>query len=175
MTELGGANFSLNAGCIFSIDTNGTEFKKMLDFNVTNGENPFGNLTVFGNMLYGMAAGGGINGNGIVFKIDTSTVASINSLSQTTNAITLFPNPNNGIFTIQSSVVSGQSSVEIYNVMGQKVNVATLKPVRTIYPGGQVQCDYKLDISSQPSGVYFYRVLNNVGGVVGEGKFVVTH
>ncbi|HTB30451.1 MAG TPA: hypothetical protein VK808_00395, partial [Bacteroidia bacterium] len=48
----------------------------------------------------------------------------------------VFPNPNTGIFTI--SLVGAQNfvpTIEVYNVMGQKVNFATLK---------QVQGDYEI-------------------------------
>ncbi len=81
-------------------------------------------------------------------------------------SLSIFPNPSSGKFTIQLSGVSGKSSVEIYNVMGQRVTIATLK---------QVQGDYKIDLTSQPNGIYLYRVISEEGNLLGDGKFVITH
>ena len=39
----------------------------------------------------------------------------------------------------------------------------------------QVQHDYEINISNQPSGVYFYRVLNEDEGLIGSGKVIVQH
>src|SRR5438477_373196 len=56
MTTAGGAS---NNGCIFSINTDGSGYKDFFDFSLTNsnGGSPFGDLTMFGNMLYGMTTG----------------------------------------------------------------------------------------------------------------------
>jgi len=77
--------------------------------------------------------------------------------------ITVYPNPNNGQFTIESSI-SGASSVEIYNVLGEKVltkNLSTPKGVNTI------------NISNQPNGVYLYRIISDNGDLLGEGRISV--
>ncbi len=69
MAYYGGAN---NDGCIFSINTNGTGFKDIFDFNWTDGALPSGNLILSGRVLYGMTWGGNIYGDaGVVFSIDT--------------------------------------------------------------------------------------------------------
>lgn len=49
-------------------------------------------------------------------------------------------------------------------MMGQKVTIETLN---------QVQGDNLIDISGQPNGIYFYRVLNRDGILLGEGKMVI--
>ncbi|HTA27680.1 MAG TPA: T9SS type A sorting domain-containing protein, partial [Bacteroidia bacterium] len=87
----------------------------------------------------------------------------INAISNS-SAITVYPNPNNGSFTIQSSVVSGKSLVEIYNVLGEKVY--SNQPLAN----SQQLISINLD---QPSGVYFYRVVNESGSLLGEGKLVI--
>ena len=69
MTSAGGANAY---GSIFSIDTNGTGFKKLLNFTDTNGASPLGSLTLFGKELFGMASSGGANNSGCIFSIDTN-------------------------------------------------------------------------------------------------------
>ncbi len=75
--------------------------------------------------------------------------------------INIYPNPNNGSFTIQSSAVSGQSSVVIYNVLGQNIYNATLD-------AGKTQINF-----TQTPGVYFYRILSLDGKALSEGKLVV--
>jgi uncharacterized repeat protein (TIGR03803 family) len=59
-------------GCIFYIDTDGSGYKDMHDFNDTGGEAPFGDLTLSGSMLYGMTPGGGEFYDGVIFSIDTN-------------------------------------------------------------------------------------------------------
>ena len=67
MTNGGGAN---GDGNIFSINTNGTGYTDMLDFNNTNGSEPDGDLTLSGGLLYGMAYQGGSFGYGVIFSIN---------------------------------------------------------------------------------------------------------
>jgi len=70
MTYWGGAN---NDGVIFSVDTNGNKYRDLLDFNsATNGTNPQGNLTLSGNVLYGMSTSKGTHNGGYIFSIDTN-------------------------------------------------------------------------------------------------------
>jgi uncharacterized repeat protein (TIGR03803 family) len=70
MTQNGGAN---NAGCIFSVSTTGTNYTILHSFSIStsDGESPYGDLTLSGTTLYGMADQGGANGEGIVFSIST--------------------------------------------------------------------------------------------------------
>jgi hypothetical protein len=77
--------------------------------------------------------------------------------------VSIFPNPNNGEFMIRSSAVSAQSSIEIYNVLGQPVFAEIRQPAD----------DNLININSQPSGIYFYRVIAEGGNLLGEGKFVI--
>jgi uncharacterized repeat protein (TIGR03803 family) len=69
-------------GTIFRINTDGTDFTNMHNFSAgstnslgiytnSDGANPIAGLVLSGNMLYGTADGGGTNGNGIVFAINT--------------------------------------------------------------------------------------------------------
>ncbi|MBP9689174.1 MAG: T9SS type A sorting domain-containing protein [Bacteroidia bacterium] len=66
-TRLGGIN---NNGAIFKIQTNGTAYTKLFDFDgTTNGGNPYGSLISDGSFLYGLTREGGANFNGVAFKI----------------------------------------------------------------------------------------------------------
>ncbi len=84
------------------------------------------------------------------------------------SSIHLFPNPSNGIFTIQanSQQLLANSYLEIYNVLGAKV-----------YSHYQISksSNYQIDLSNQHNGIYLYRVLNENGGLIGEGKVVIAH
>ncbi len=69
MTYQGGAN---GDGLIFSIDTNGSGYKDLLDFDNAHGYYPNDSLTFSGKTLFGMASYGGANGDGLIFSIDTN-------------------------------------------------------------------------------------------------------
>jgi hypothetical protein len=57
-------------------------------------------------------------------------------------------------------------NIEIYNVLGEKVYSTNLPQT----PKGALS---DIDLSEQPNGVYFYRILSENGVLVGEGKLVV--
>jgi hypothetical protein len=61
-------------------------------------------------------------------------------------------------------IASGAQTLVVYNVLGEKVITETLP-----YPNG----DNTIYLSGKPTGVYFYRVLNENGGLIGEGKIIV--
>lgn len=87
----------------------------------------------------------------------------INPITSSNLAVTLFPNPNGGVFTIQlkSEELRVKSCVEIYNVLGEKVY-------------SRVICNSQFVIDlNQPSGIYLYRILNEEGSVLGSGKIIV--
>ncbi|HTA27875.1 MAG TPA: T9SS type A sorting domain-containing protein, partial [Bacteroidia bacterium] len=88
-----------------------------------------------------------------------------NTCCPTIDNISLYPNPNNGQFTIQSSVVSDMWSVEIYNVLGQKVYSQS-----TIH-----NPQFIVNISSQPNGMYLIRILDKDGTLVSQKKVVKTN
>ncbi|HTA27720.1 MAG TPA: T9SS type A sorting domain-containing protein [Bacteroidia bacterium] len=79
------------------------------------------------------------------------------------NNVLLFPNPNAGKFNIQLSKLDGKFMLEIYNVLGEKVYSSTLKPSAL----------NEISLSSQTSGMYLYRVIDEKGQLQGEGKFII--
>ncbi|MBI4945508.1 MAG: T9SS type A sorting domain-containing protein [Bacteroidetes bacterium] len=71
MTFWGGAN---NKGVIFKIMPDGIGYSPLFDFTGTpNGSAPYGSLIFDGGFLYGMAAYGGTNGFGTIFKVSGGT------------------------------------------------------------------------------------------------------
>ena len=74
-TRYGGSNSS---GSVFAINTDGTGFTNLYSFTESDdngfnedGELPFAGLILFSNTLYGTTFGGGTNGNGVIFAINT--------------------------------------------------------------------------------------------------------
>jgi hypothetical protein len=85
----------------------------------------------------------------------------VNEIS-TSSSISVYPNPNNGVFTMQLSGISGKSSVEVYNILGEKVY-------------SQFTIDNSpLTINLKESaGIYLYRVLSADGNSIASGKVIV--
>jgi trimeric autotransporter adhesin len=78
----------------------------------------------------------------------------------------LFPNPNNGNFTLQianSYQLMVNSQIEVYNMLGEKI-------ANSQWPTANSQM--QMDLSTRPNGVYFYR-LTNTNGVIGTGRFII--
>jgi uncharacterized repeat protein (TIGR03803 family) len=165
----GGAH---DSGCIYSFNTTGSVYKDLFDFSGANGMNPYGAITTSGNMLYGMTQFGGTSYNGVVYSFQyKSSGTGINELSVVSCQWSVYPNPSSGKFTIQASGVSGhpdsyRESVCVYNVLGGKVYSLPI-----IMSGFNSQ--FSIDLSSQPNGVYFYRVVGEDGSAIGEGKMVI--
>ena len=93
-----------NAGCVFSIDTNGTGFTVLHSFTYygSDGGRPYGSLILSGNALYGATTYGGEYGNGTLFAVNTNgtgftvlytfTASQNNSLGYSTNSDGANPN-----------------------------------------------------------------------------------
>lgn len=97
-------------------------------------------------------------------KVSKGIVEAVNSIYSLAGNVAVYPNPNSGNFTIQLSGVSNQSLVEIYNMLGEKV-FAEMLP--------SSQNNNLIDLTGQPNGVYFYRVLQVDGSLVGSGKLII--
>jgi uncharacterized repeat protein (TIGR03803 family) len=74
------------SGTLFSVDTNGVNFKIVYTFssNITgnsDGANPNGGLVLAGRALYGTTFGGGDGGSGVIFRLDTNNLAFSNIYS----------------------------------------------------------------------------------------------
>ena len=73
MTRDGGKNktgmFGLGGGVIFSFDPVSSTYTKLIDFDGTNGANPYGSLLQASDgKLYGMTSAGGSNDSGVIFS-----------------------------------------------------------------------------------------------------------
>jgi hypothetical protein len=97
------------------------------------------------------------------YGCDTGLLA-VNEVKPNMVSAVVYPNPSNGKFNVQLSETSSQLSVEVYNVLGEKV----LSQLSTVnYP-------LSIDLSSQPTGIYLYRVTNKDGAPIASGKLVIS-
>ncbi len=97
----------------------------------------------------------------------------INEPAQANATMQLFPNPNNGVFQLEINNYPNGSlrdelgenkTVEIYNILGEKVYSETLNTKHSTL---------NIDLSSQSNGIYLCRVISERGELAGEGKFII--
>lgn len=92
------------------------------------------------------------------FFIADSALGAVSDIANNRNVI-VYPNPSNGMFNIQLLMANGTTStMDIYNVFGEKVFTSTIN-----------QQPLTVDFTYQPSGIYFYRILNDTI-VIATGK-----
>jgi hypothetical protein len=92
----------------------------------------------------------------------------INEITSQKYSISLFPNPNNGQFTIEvkSEEPEVKGKVEIYNVLGEKV-YSQFSSVTAD------ESQLSINIGNQPSGVYLFKIIDETDNVLKAGKFVI--
>jgi len=97
--------------------------------------------------------------------IKNITGVGVGTISSGAGQIIVYPNPSNGEFTvsIKNYELGITSSVEVYNMLGEKIYSQFLIP----------NSSFLIDLSNKPNGIYFYRILSDVGGVLGEGKLII--
>ncbi len=81
--------------------------------------------------------------------------------SNTLTELKVYPNPNSGIFTVQSSELSGVDKLQLYSVSGQ-----LMQEIRLTNLSQQIELDY-------PNGMYFM-TLSNPQGVKGMTKITIS-
>ncbi|SHI70638.1 T9SS type A sorting domain-containing protein [Flavobacterium haoranii] len=90
------------------------------------------------------------NSCGLTNVIVTDNCAMSNE-SFTTNNITIAPNPSNGIFTLSFTTTLENATIEVYNLLGQKVYISKLNNLDI----------YNLDLSGFTSGTYLLKINSN--------------
>jgi uncharacterized repeat protein (TIGR03803 family) len=156
-------------GNIITVKTDGSGFRQLYVYDSlgTTGKFPEEcNLSILDNMLYGMTTFGGTNDSGVVFRIDSNSTAGIFNVNDNNGFIQCYPNPSTGRFTFQiSNAEQGISNIEVFDLLGQKV-----------YSSFNIQGSiFDIDLAFQPNGTYFYRVLEEDGCSIGEGKLLIEH
>ena len=107
---------------------------------------------------------GDTTGNSTVAKDFWEFDPSGNGVNEIENkiSVSVFPNPSSGIISIKSD--KEISSIEILNVLGEKVYSSSNNTHLTTY---------KIDLGKQPKGIYFYRVAVSSAGEVATGKIII--
>jgi hypothetical protein len=106
-----------------------------------------------------------LSGNGAAMYIDNINIGGIPTSTPnvySNPSVRVYPNPNNGQFTIGITGISGNFFVKIYNVLGQEVYTEQLK-----------NQDTQINLSSQPDGIYIYRVFSETGSAISTGRLVI--
>ena len=113
-----------------------------------------GNLYVGGEMFSTI---GGTSANNVAEYTAPTGIASISNA----NGISIYPNPSNGLFTVEQNAENHNVKIEVYNVLGEEVYVNSFSTLRT-----------NIDITAQASGIYIYRMLNADGSLLSTGKII---
>ena len=105
----------------------------------------------------------GIASDSYTISLPCAQTTNISQSKPALNSIRVYPNPSNGVFTIESSLPVDGSVISIYNILGEQVgNEETLSGLK-----------HELDLNSQAAGVYFYRVFNKAGVLTDNGKLII--
>lgn len=80
----------------------------------------------------------------------------------TYSASILYPNPNNGRFSIRIESYNIGSVLEIYSMQGEKIISSKINS--SIEP---------VDMEQEPAGIYLYRIVSETGNLVNTGKFIL--
>jgi len=189
-------------GVLFSFNTTTNTEKVLKTFHDTDGSQPWGRLIEDpdNGLLYGVTVYGGVgnlpgygvlfcynittdvytkllnftgpNGafpNGLTLVKDTSVHVIHTAVSEVKNEsgeVKAYPNPSDGIFQLEITNYKLESNnvVEVYNLLGEKV-----------YSHHQITnaSNCQIDLSTQPNGIYFYRITTQSGELIGEGKMII--
>ncbi|HXB11419.1 MAG TPA: T9SS type A sorting domain-containing protein, partial [Bacteroidia bacterium] len=105
-------------------------------------------------------------GNGL--EMGSTVPLGLNEVTNQNTSIVVFPNPSIGKFTFSLShpeLGSGShTAVEIYNMLGEKVYSKSLSVVNS---------QLSIDMGSKPAGIYMYRLTNESGALIGNGKLLI--
>jgi PKD repeat protein len=89
------------------------------------------------------------------------SVLGVNNLSNVAD-LTVYPNPGNGVFHVEISSVKEPVTMEVYNVLGEKVLSTTINPGLS-----------QINLKGEPQGVYLYKVFSHNGSPIANGKLVI--
>lgn len=89
-------------------------------------------------------------------------VTGLESLNIKAAGLNIYPNPSNGLFTLDLGTEELGATVEIYNMLDQNIMNEQLKGKRTT-----------IDLSNYADGLYFCRVISAQSKLLGERKLII--
>jgi hypothetical protein len=117
-------------------------------------------LDIYNSVLY---AGGDIiaSGNTQLHSIARwEYPTGISPIAVNSNPLTVYPNPSNGIFTVEmKNEKLKMKNIAVFNVLGEQMITSTLPPPN----GGGASSTYTLNLSAEPNGIYFLKVITANG------------
>ena len=182
-----------NNGTVFAINTDGTSFKDLYNFTGTSGfyntnsdgASPSARLTLSSNKLYGTTRGGGTNGAGAVFKLNTDGTGFMNlhSFGVVANNGLSFSNsdgtlPQAGLIllgnklygTTPSGGTNGNGTIFGLNADGSGFSILhTFSPMKTNSLGFTTNSDGAASVSGLISSGNFLFGTTFSGGTNGNG------
>lgn len=93
-----------------------------------------------------------------------SVFASVQTIANPSESVSVFPNPSNGKFNFDiSNYVQGiRNRIEIYNVLGEQVSQIIIN-----------NSTFTITLTNEPSGIYLYRIVSDNGNFVATGKLII--
>lgn len=147
MTELGCTDGDAK-GEMFSIETDGSNYTELVDFDGDNGSIPFGTLLYEDGAIFGMTTEGGTEGRGVIFRYG-DIIENINEMH--ISHLDIYPNPAENNITISLPQRSEQDIyAEIINAVGD-----------IIFSGKLKSGDPIINISEIPAGVYIIKAMQD--------------
>ena len=145
MAELGGPG--IYQGTLFQIETDGSGFEGLLDFDgVNTGGYPYGTLLYTNGALFGVTNSGGVNNQGVIFRYG-EIAESIADEKQ--EELIISPNPTHGAFRILSDEIqlNGNYRLEIINSVGEIVLRSDIS-----------SSNENIELRNAPAGLYLIKL-----------------
>ncbi|HXP50549.1 MAG TPA: T9SS type A sorting domain-containing protein [Bacteroidia bacterium] len=103
---------------------------------------------------------------GDAFNFRVRKLTRINrEISSGIDTISIYPNPNFGIFNVQLQNATSSETIYIYNIIGEKIYSANLNQNSTT----------EINLAGLRSGVYLYKIATSDTAIAFHGKVVILH
>jgi hypothetical protein len=94
---------------------------------------------------------------------DSLFPSSIVSVSKPKEEVRIFPNPSNGKFEVNILNIGENSIMDVYNIFGE------------IIYSKAITDNAQINLSSEPIGIYFYRISTEWGNLMQSGKLIISN
>ncbi len=102
--------------------------------------------------------------NAVLPALEVIDYASYSSATEWPENVTVYPNPSTGVFKFRSSRLTAQTSVKVYDMLGQMVYYSQMSISNSAYT---------INLNGKAGGMYFYKVISGTGDVIAKGKLIV--